>query len=393
VGAALLWLSAAAAGIASPNFSPTISGRRKFADFAGSSFLNEHDIMSLKSDLHVIQSSDLQRFASALFQASRVARPMADEWAESLVWANLRGVDSHGVLRIPIYIDRLQKKEMNPTPDIRVEMRSGAIAMLEADRAPGAVAMSRAMTEAIARAREVHVGWCAARNITHAGAVGYFALQAANAGMAGIVMSASGPMMAYHGARVSGVSTNPLAIAFPAKNRRPFVLDMSTSTVSMGKVMSARDAGRDIPLGWGLDAAGRDTTDPRKVATLLPLGGPKGSGLSFMIECLCSIAAMNPIIAPALAAGGALDAPFLNGLAIAVDLAVFGDLDSVLGEADRLGALIAALPPDDGVERIYLPGERGDDVLERRMRDGVPLPQGTWSRLLAVANALGVTPP
>ncbi len=377
----------------SPNFSPTISGRREFADFAGSSFLKEHDIMSLKSDLQVIQSSDLQRFASALFQASRVAQPMADEWAESLVWANLRGVDSHGVLRIPIYIDRLKKKEMNPTPDIRVEMRSGAIAVLEADRAPGAVAMSRAMTEAIARAREVHVGWCSARNITHAGAVGYFALQAAKAGMAGIVMSASGPMMAYHGARVSGVSTNPLAIAFPAKNRRPFVLDMSTSTVSMGKVMSARDAGRDIPLGWGLDAAGRDTTDPRKVATLLPLGGPKGSGLSFMIECLCSIAAMNPIIAPALAAGGALDAPFLNGLAIAVDLAVFGDLDSIFGEADRLGALIAALPPDDGVERIYLPGERGDDVLERRMRDGVPLPQGTWSRLLAVANALGVTPP
>jgi ureidoglycolate dehydrogenase (NAD+) len=349
--------------------------------------------MSSKSDLHIIQCSDLQRFASALFQASRVSRQMADEWAESLVWANLRGVDSHGVLRIPIYIDRLKKKEMNPAPDIRVEMRSGAVAVLEADRAPGAIAMSRAMTEAIARAREVHVGWCAARNITHAGAVGYFALQAANAGMAGIVMSASGPMMAYHGARVSGVSTNPLAVAFPAGNRRPFVLDMSTSTVSMGKVMSARDAGRDIPLGWGLDAEGRDTTDPRRVATLLPLGGPKGSGLSFMIECLCSVAAMNPIIAPALAAGGALDAPYLNGLAIAVDLAVFGNLDGILAEADRLGALIAALPPDDGVERIYLPGERGDDVLERRMRDGIPLPKGTWSRLLAVANALGVTPP
>jgi ureidoglycolate dehydrogenase (NAD+) len=249
------------------------------------------------------------------------------------------------------------------------------------------------MTEAVARAREVHVGWCIARNITHAGAVGYFALQAANAGMAGIVMSASGPMMAYHGAKVSGVSTNPLAIGFPARNRRPFVLDMSTSTVSMGKVMSARDAGRDIPVGWGLDAEGRDTTDPRKVATLLPLGGPKGSGLSFMIECLCSVAAMNPIIAPALAAGGALDAPFLNGLAIAVDLAVLGDLDGILAEADRLGSLIAALPPDDGVERIYLPGERGDDILERRTRDGIPLPQGTWSRLLTVAKSLGVTAP
>jgi ureidoglycolate dehydrogenase (NAD+) len=349
--------------------------------------------MPSKRELHVIQSADLERFASALFQALGVARPMADEWAKSLVWANLRGVDSHGVLRIPSYIDRLRKNAMNTNPNMRIKMRSGAISVLEADRAPGAVAMARAMEEAIARAREVHIGWCVARNITHAGAVGYFALQAANAGMAGIVMSASGPMMAYHGAKVAGVSSNPIAIAFPAKTRRPLVLDMSTSTVAMGKVMSARDAGRDIPLGWGMDAQGRATTDPRKVATLLPLGGPKGSGLSFMIECLCSLTVGNPIIAPALAAGGALEAPFLNGLAIAVDLAAFGNLDGVLGEADRLGDAMLALPRDDSVERIYLPGERGDSILEARMREGIPLPLGTWSRLEAAAKQLGVAVP
>jgi len=154
--------------------------------------------MPSDSKLHVIPSADLQRFASALFAAASVAPRMADEWAKSLVWANLRGVDSHGVLRIPGYIERLKTKAINPAPDMRVERRSGAVAILEADRAPGAVAMAKAMDEAIARAREVHVGWCAARNITHAGAVGYFALQAANVGMAGIVMSASGPMMAYH---------------------------------------------------------------------------------------------------------------------------------------------------------------------------------------------------
>jgi len=350
-------------------------------------------VMPSDSKLHVIASADLQRFASALFAAAGVAPPMADEWAKSLVWANLRGVDSHGVLRIPGYIERLKTKAINPAPDMRVEQRSGAIAILEADRAPGAVAMTMAMVEAIARAREVHVGWCAARNITHAGAVGYFALQAANAGMAGIVMSASGPMMAYHGAKVAGVSSNPLAIAFPARNRPPLLLDMSTSNVAMGKVMSARDAGREIPLGWGLDAHGRDTADPRKLATLLPLGGAKGSGLSFMIECLCSLTVDNPIIASALAAGGKLDAPFLNGVAIALDLAAFGDRERILGEADRLARLIAALPPADGVERIYLPGERGDSILQARMRDGIPLPQGTWSRLLACAKALAVAPP
>src|SRR5215470_12027756 len=349
--------------------------------------------MPSKTEVHVISSADLQRLARALFQAAGVAPAMADEWAKSLVWSNQRGVDSHGVLRIPGYIERLKTKAINPTPSMRVEKRAGAIAVLEADRAPGAVAMAMAMKEAIARAHDAHVGWCAARNITHAGAVGYFALQAANAGMAGIVMSASGPMMAYHGAKVAGVSSNPLAIAFPAKNRPPLLLDMSTSNVAMGKVMSARDAGRDIPLGWGLDAQGRDTTDPRKLATLLPLGGAKGSGLSFMIECLCSLMVGNPIIASALAAGGKLDAPYLNGVAIALDLAAFGDRERILDEADRLARLIAALPPADRVECIYLPGERGDSILRERVHHGIPLPQGTWSRLLACAKALEVPPP
>jgi ureidoglycolate dehydrogenase (NAD+) len=349
--------------------------------------------MPARSELHLVRGPDLERFASALFQATGVARAMADEWARSLVWANLRGTDSHGVLRIPGYLDRLKAKAINPTPDMRVEKRAGAIVVLEADRAPGAVAMARAMAEAIARAREVHIGWCAARNITHAGAVGYFALQAAEAGMAGIVMSASGPMMAYYGARVAGVSTNPLAIAFPVASRPPFLLDMSTSTVAMGKVMGARDAGHEIPPGWGMDAAGRETTDPRKVATLLPLGGPKGSGLSFMIECLCSLMTGNPIIAPALASGGALDAPFLNGVAMAVDLAAFGDRDRILAEAEELGRQVQTLPHEDHVERIYLPGERGESILQERQRDGIPLPQGTWSRLLAAAKGLGVTPP
>jgi len=158
--------------------------------------------MPLKSDLHIIQSDALERFASALFQALGVAPDMGDEWARSLVWANLRGTDSHGVLRIPSYADRLKQKVMNARPDMRVTLRAGAIAVLDADRAPGAVAMARAMEEAIARAREVHIGWCAARNITHAGAVGYFALQAANAGWPASSCRASGPMMAYHGAKV-----------------------------------------------------------------------------------------------------------------------------------------------------------------------------------------------
>jgi ureidoglycolate dehydrogenase (NAD+) len=340
-----------------------------------------------------IQSPTLAPFVTALLEAAGVARAMAEEWTASLLWANLRGVDSHGVLRVPRYVELLKRNTINPAPSIRVERRAGAITVLDADRAPGAIAMARAMKEALDSARTAHIGWCAARNITHAGAVGYFALQAAKAGMAGIVMTASGPLMAYHGARVSGVSTNPLAIAFPAGRRPPYVLDMSTSTVAMGKLMNARDAGRDVPLGWGIDAQGRDTTDSAKIATLLPMAGPKGSGLSFMIECLCSLTVHNPIVASALEAGGFLDDPFLNGVAIALDLASFGDPEKIRAEADRLGDVILALPTAARVERIFLPGERGDGVLREREQNGIPLPRGTWARLLACAKDLGITPP
>lgn len=340
-----------------------------------------------------VSKSDLKAFSAALLMTGDVSADLATQWADVLVWANLRGVDSHGVLRIPRYLDLIAKGAINPRPQMKMERESGAIAVLEADHAPGAVAMTRAMDAAIERARAVHIGWCAARNITHAGAIGYYALQAARAGMAGIVMTASGPLMAYHGARVSGVSTNPLSIAVPGKTHRPLLLDMSTSTVSLGKVMNARDRGAHIPHGWGIDAEGRDTTDPKKVATLTPLGGPKGSGLSLMIECLTSLAVGNPLITRALLGGGPADSPILNGVAIAVDLAALGDLGAFTGEVDRVSDAIAALPRADGVDRILLPGERGDATLAEREKSGIPVPQGTWSRLVAVASAGGIEVP
>jgi ureidoglycolate dehydrogenase (NAD+) len=341
----------------------------------------------------LISKGELLAFVSAIFNAAGVEPAMADTWARVLVWANLRGVDSHGILRIPRYLELLAKGAINPTPNITVEHRAGAIAVMEADRAPGAVAMTRAVQEAIGRAREVHIGWCAVRNITHAGAVGYYALQAVEAGMAGLVMTASGPMMAYHGSSKAGVSTNPLAIAVPAAMRRPFLLDMSTASVPNGKVLDARDRGAQVPHGWGIDADGRDTTDPNRIATLLPVGGAKGSGLSFMLECLCSLAVGNPRIAPVLSGAGGSDSPLMNGVAMAIDLRAIGDLDAFTREADRLGDAIAGLPPAQGVERILLPGERGDRTMAEREARGIPIANGTWSRIVSAAQRVGVAAP
>jgi ureidoglycolate dehydrogenase (NAD+) len=346
--------------------------------------------MSGKAPPVRIAADALQALATGILAGAGVAPTDAATWAETLVWANLRGVDSHGVLRIPRYLEWMASGEIKPRPEMRLLKSAGAIALLDADSAPGPVAMRRAMDEAIACARRAHLGWCVARSITHAGAVGHFALQAAEQGMAGLVMTASVPLMAWSGSRSAVVSTNPIAIAIPAGQRPPLLLDMATATVALGKIMAARASGGPIPPDWGVDAAGQPTTDAKAVATLLPMAGMKGAGLSLMIECLASLAAGNPVIAPALAGRPGVN---MNGVAIAVDLAAFGDPAEFAANVDALAAAIAQEPPASGAGPLPLPGERGDAKKARRLARGVPVPATVWAQLGAAAARFGVAVP
>ncbi len=342
---------------------------------------------------HIVSAATLKSFAESIFISCGVAGDHAETWADILVWANLRGMDSHGVLRIPRYIAYMANGNIQAQPEIKVEKRDGAVAIMDSNWAPGPVAMTMAMDEAIGRARECHVGWCIVRNITHGGAIGYYALQAAQAGFAGIVITASRPMMAYYGAKVAGASTNPLAIAVPGGEHPPLLLDMSTATASMGKILAAQDAGTPIPDGWGIDADGRTTNDANAVASLMPLGGAKGSGLSMMIECMVSLFANNPLVEPNIRPGANPTGYRQNGLAAAIDISAFTDLDTYRGEIDRLAQGLKALPRADGVEEIYAPGERGDAVLAERSANGIPLPPVTWDRLEVEADKLGIAMP
>lgn len=342
----------------------------------------------------VVAKDDLLAFAVQIFAAAGVEQSIARPWAEVLVWADLRGTGSHGVMRIPRYLEWLDQGAINRSPRPYIETDAGAIAVLEADRSPAAPAMLRAMDEAIARARVHNLGWCSARNISHPGAVGYFALRAAEQGMAAIVMTASGqPLMAYHGARVAGVSTNPLAIAFPAQALEPLLLDISTSAIAFGKLLQARSRNAEIPPGWGIDKDGKETTDPQKVETLVPLGGPKGSGLSLMIECLSSIMVGNPLIAGGLSGRKRDGGPTFNGIAMAVNLAAFGDQHQIDVDLEELAALLTSLPRAEGVDEILVPGQRGNATLSERERSGIPLAKGTWNHLVETAEKLGVRIP
>lgn len=226
----------------------------------------------------IVDSNTLRSFSANLLQAGGFTASHAAQTADLLVWANLRGADSHGVLRIPRYVEMVELGLIDPKAEPRFVSEFGATAVLDADRAPCAAGMIMAAEKAIAMAPVSGIGWCSAKNISHAGAVGYFAHQVARAGMIGIVMTASKPLMVYFGSKAEGVSTNPIAIAAPTGDpERPVLLDMSTAAVALGKIMAARDAGKSIPPGWGVDENGADTTDPKQVKALLPMAGAKGS--------------------------------------------------------------------------------------------------------------------
>jgi ureidoglycolate dehydrogenase (NAD+) len=341
----------------------------------------------------VVAEDALARFAANLFAAKGLPPADAALVARVLVWANLRGVDSHGVLRIPGYLARIDNGVNNPTPQMTVVTDLPAAAVLDADYAFGQVALGRASRIALEKASEAGIGLCLIRRATHMGAIGYFTLDAAAEGMAGIAITVSRPNMAYPGARSAGLATSPIAISVPGAEHAPLMLDMATATASMGKIILARDTGGTLSAGSAIDADGKPTTDPNKAAIPTALGGPKGGGLSLMFECLTSLIVGNPLIAPFIedAPGGRRH--MQNGLMIAIDISKFGDVGNYAREIDRLAAAVKSLPRADGVDEILVPGERGDKELEDRRVAGIPLPVGTWARLKEVAGPLGVAMP
>ncbi len=341
----------------------------------------------------IVDAAGLQAFAMQLFTARGLPQDDAELIAEVLVWANLRGVDSHGVLRIPGYLARVGNGQNNPRPDIRVVVDAPAAAVLEADRAFGQVALGRAIAIVIAKASNAGVGACFIRETTHMGAIGFFALQAAAAGMAGIVIGASRPNMIYPGARRPGLATSPIAVAVPGAVHAPLMLDMASATASVGKIALARDAGLSLGEGWAVDADGQPTTDASRAAIPTPLGGHKGGGLALMFECLTSLVVGNPLIAPFIEGAPGGTRHMQNGLAIAVDISRFGDVEAYASEVDRLAETLKTLPRAEGVDEILVPGERGDRILEARTESGIPLASGTWKRLREVAELLGIAMP
>ena len=338
-----------------------------------------------------VSPSVFEGFIRDIFEAVGVSAEDAAAAAPSFVWASLRGVDSHGVSRVPRYVEMFGKGVANPTPEITVDDSAPAVSVIDADFAPGPVALTRAVGIAVAKAKTQGAAVVSVRNTVHTGAIGYYVSLVAEQGLVGIGIAAGSPMMSYEGAVGASVATSPLAIAVPRTGAKPPVLlDMASSLIAMGKIAQAKRTGTPLPEGSATTADGTPTTDPELAKVPTPLGGAKGSGLSLMFELLTSVLVAAPILTPY---HGGQKKHRQNATLIVLAPAAFGGAEAFAAGVDATVDTIHDLPKSEGVERILVPGERSAATAAGRSADGIPVGDKLWTELVEVAGTLGVTVP
>jgi ureidoglycolate dehydrogenase (NAD+) len=344
----------------------------------------------VNSDKTLVGHEELGRFIRDLLGKRGASDHDATIVANGLVWANLRGSDGHGVSRLPRYLSLLARGEIDPKAQPQIVHGRAAVFIVDAGHGFGPVAVMHAAALAVERAKRNGICLALIRHTTHTGAIGRYAQWMAERGCAAVLMGAGPALMAYYGARVASMATSPIAIAVPS-GKGPIVLDMATSTISNGKILQARSTGAALPEGAVLDAAGQATTDAKEAEILLPLGGPKGSGLALMFEMLASVLAGAPIQARAL--GPERRSRHTGNTAMfAIDIETFRPLGDFENDADALTAIVKALPRQAGFDEILLPGERGSRSETARRASGIPIPKKLWEELGLIAKAHGVTP-
>lgn len=341
-----------------------------------------------------IPAATLAAFVARLFAATGLSIQAAEKVANGLVDADLEGLASHGVMLADMYIERLQAGSVSKEgAGAVVSERQGAV-VLDAGHALGQLTGEQAMSLAVEKARQFAAGIVAVRHGFHFGAAGRYARQAAGAGCVGIAMCNTRPLMPAPGGAERVVGNNPLAIAVPTDGETPIVLDMATSEAAMGKIRMAEKAGQPIPPAWAVTAEGLPTTNPTEAIAgmLLPSGGPKGFGLSFVIDLLCGLLSQGASGAQVRPLYGDFSVPYdCSHLFIAIDVAHFCDLDWFRAAAAHAAERIRGGKRAPGVAQLFTPGEpewRRRD----RARGQVLVEPAVAAMLQRYAERLGVRP-
>jgi LDH2 family malate/lactate/ureidoglycolate dehydrogenase len=352
-------------------------------------------MMAAATDLPRFEPDELLDYAAAILRKLDVPALDARTVAECLILADLRGVDSHGLIRLPVYVRRVQANAVKAKPDIQVERRFASVCMVDGDNGLGPVVGLRAMNEAIEIAQTAGFGFVGVRHSNHFGVGAFYVERAIRRGFIGFATSNAPPNMAPFGGKERFLGTNPFAIGVPTGRVKPLLFDASSSVAARGKIIAAAKRNAPIPSGWALDSDGHATIDAKAAlnGAVLPFGAAKGSAISFLIDTLCGVLT------------GAAFALHLNTLenlkavqnvghifaALRTDL--FMSSTEFAERIDESIGMLIASPPLPGIPRVLAPGEPELEAESRNHKFGIPIANEVVCDLTDIGNEFGVAFP
>jgi len=339
----------------------------------------------------LISAPELTSFACRLLQALEVPEPKARLVASSLVAANLRGTDSHGVQLLPYYVEPVERGDMDPAAEGRVVSESGACLLYDGANGPGQCVATVCCAHAVRLAHKHGTAVVTARDSNHFGAAAYWGQRISAAGMIGIVMCNASPIVAPWQAKEPRLGTNPICMSLPG----PWLLDMATTTVASNRIFKALINGEEtIPAGWAMDSEGVPTTDTDAAirGLPLPLGGYKGSGLAMMAEILCAVlsgGAMSTDVGGIRIQGKPTR---ISQMFMAIDVSRFMPVEQFTWRMEWLVSKVKSAAPAKGYDEVMVAGDPEWRAEAERRKTGIPLGDGTCEALEQTAGRFGVAP-
>ncbi len=350
----------------------------------------------------VVQHHVLRGLSFDIFKAAGIPDEDSQLISDHLVDGDLYGHESHGVWRVARYVESAAEGYV-PWDEHEVVRENRAMAVIDGRGANGVVALTNVAEIAVRKAGSSTIAAVGVHGLSHVGRLGDYPRRIAEEGMVGIVWSnVGGVFVAPFGSADRRLGPNPIAFAVPRRHGPPFVLDMSLSVVAGTRARQKIERNEPVPEGWLIDQQGNYATDARQYEDpdvgVLPLGGlqfgHKGHGLSMMIEMIVgplSLAGCTTGMGPAQGLGAGKNGGGV--LVLAIDIAQFTDLETYKDQIEAMASWVNSANPLPGVDRLYAPGERGDESYRRTLREGVNVPEATWDKLSAVASELGVDMP
>lgn len=336
-----------------------------------------------------------RRFMASALAASGVPHDDAEAVAEMMLFADLRGVDSHGIVRLSGYIARLKAGGINPRPDIKIVAEAPSTALVDGDNGLGHLVMRRAAEIAIEKAAATGIAWVGTRRSNHAGAGACYAAMPLARDMIGLFLAvANNNHMAPTGGIEALLGTNPVAIAIPAQDEPPILVDISTTVTSAGKIRLAADNGETLDEGQVMDRAGRPITDPNKAieGLLLPIGGYKGFGLALAFSLMGGALNGARTGRDTVSIDDASTAGNTGQSIMALNVANFGDVDDFKRRVDIVARDIRTSAPMPGGGEVRYPGLHGHRTAKARRQLGIPIRPPLAASLAKLAASLRIEP-